>query len=254
MELADGRVLFVKHGAEARAGFYAAEAAGLAWLGEGTLPVPAVVGRGRRLPRAGVGRAAAPRAAGFEPALGRGLAALHALGAPGSACRRPTWIGTLRAPRLDAEDWPSFYGTQRLAPLLRHAADAARCPGRAGRVERVIERLGELCGPAEPPARLHGDLWSGNVMGGPDGAPWLVDPAAYGGHREIDLAMLRALRRARRGVLRRLRRGVAARRRARASASPLYQLLPLLVHAALFGGGYGASADRAARAYLQEGP
>ena len=50
---------------------------------------------------------------------------------------------------------------------------------------------GELCGPPEPPARLHGDLWSGNVMADAHGRPWLIDPSAYGGHREIDLAMLR---------------------------------------------------------------
>ena len=45
--------------------------------------------------------------------------------------------------------------------------------------------------PPEPPARLHGDLWSGNVLAGTDGRPWLIDPSVYGGHREVDLAMLR---------------------------------------------------------------
>ena len=58
-------------------------------------------------------------------------------------------------------------------------------------MQRVCDRIGELAGPAEPPARLHGDLWSGNVMAGADGGAWLVDPVAYGGHREVDLAMLR---------------------------------------------------------------
>ena len=57
-------------------------------------------------------------------------------------------------------------------------------------VERVCARMGELVGPPEPPARLHGDLWSGNVLWGRDGRAWLIDPAAYGGHREVDLAML----------------------------------------------------------------
>jgi fructosamine-3-kinase len=106
----------------------------------------------------------------------------------------------------------------------------------------------QLAGPEEPPARLHGDLWSGNVHAGTDGRAWLVDPIAYGGHREVDLAMLRLF-------------GSPGPRFLAAYESdaplaaghedrvPLYQLFPLLVHAVLFGGSYGASAERAARRY-----
>ena len=57
-------------------------------------------------------------------------------------------------------------------------------------IERVCERLPDLAGPAEPPARLHGDLWNGNVLWGLDGQAHVIDPAAHGGHRETDLAML----------------------------------------------------------------
>jgi fructosamine-3-kinase len=108
--------------------------------------------------------------------------------------------------------------------------------------------MGELAGPPEPPARLHGDLWSGNVLWGRDGKAWLIDPAAYGGHREVDLAMLRLF-------------GspgpqFTAAYEERFPLAPghaerveLYQLFPLLVHAALFGGGYAASAERVARAF-----
>ena len=111
----------------------------------------------------------------------------------------------------------------------------------------MCERIGELCGPPEPPARLHGDLWSGNVMADRDGRPWLIDPSAYGGHREVDLAMLRLF-------------GAPSERvfSAYEELAPLaggwqervelYQLLPLLVHALLFGGSYRAGAERAARA------
>ena len=56
-------------------------------------------------------------------------------------------------------------------------------------VEAVVPRLADLV-PEEPPARLHGDLWNGNVLWGLDGQAWVIDPAAHGGHRETDLAML----------------------------------------------------------------
>src|SRR6185436_16639776 len=58
------------------------------------------------------------------------------------------------------------------------------------RFDRLLGRLEELVGPPEPPARLHGDLWGGNLHVDERGAPCLIDPAAYGGHREVDLAMM----------------------------------------------------------------
>jgi fructosamine-3-kinase len=104
-------------------------------------------------------------------------------------------------------------------------------------------------GPA-PFRRLHGDLWSGNVHAGADGRAWLVDPVAYGGHREVDLAMLRLFGGPSRRVL-----------DAYDEAAPLadgheervalWQLFPLMVHAVLFGGGYGGSAEAAARRYVR---
>ena len=114
-------------------------------------------------------------------------------------------------------------------------------------VERVCERIADLAGPPEPPARLHGDLWGGNVLAGADGRARLIDPAAYGGHREVDLAMLRLF-------------GAPSERvfAAYDEAAPLadghdervalWQLFPLLVHAALFGGSYGASVRARGRA------
>ena len=89
--------------------------------------------------------------------------------------------------------------------------------------------------------RVHGDLWSGNVHVDDGGRPWLVDPAPYGGHREADLAMLHLFGRPGARLRRRLRRGAAARRRL-AERLDLWQLEPLLNHAVMFGGGYGAAA------------
>ncbi|HEY8584421.1 MAG TPA: fructosamine kinase family protein [Capillimicrobium sp.] len=249
VELADGRRLFVKHRPGAPPEEYAAEAAGLAWLAQaGALRVPSVIGvSARALALAWVepGRLSA---AGEEE-LGRGLAALHAAGAPAFGGERPLRLGAVVLPNDPSDDWPTFYARQRLAPLVAAArARDALSAGGAAAVERVGERIADLAGPPEPPARLHGDLWAGNVLAGADGRPWLIDPAAHGGHREVDLAMLRLF-------------GAPSPRTlaAYAEAAPLaagheervglWQLLPLLVHAVLFGGSYGASAERVARRY-----
>jgi fructosamine-3-kinase len=102
-------------------------------------------------------------------------------------------------------------------------------------------------GVPEPPARLHGDLWSGNVLWAADGRVWVIDPAAHGGHRESDLAMLALF-----GAPQ-LERIIGAYEEVAPLAEgwrervPLHQAWPLLVHAALFGGGYGTSAAGALR-------
>jgi fructosamine-3-kinase len=244
LELADGRSVFVKH---RRAGNFATEAAGLRWLAEASaLPLPAPLAWDDDwLALEWIDEA--PRAPGFHETLGRGLARLHRAGA--DAFAGPMLVGDLRLPGEPAENWPAFYGSRRLAPLTRLANDAGALPaGTAARLERVIERLPELCGPAEPPARLHGDLWSGNVMSGPGGQPWLVDPAAYGGHREVDLAMLQLFG-APPPAFFAAYEEVAPPAEGWRERVALHQLLPLLVHAVLFGGGYGASVDRAAARY-----
>jgi fructosamine-3-kinase len=120
--------------------------------------------------------------------------------------------------------------------------------------DRLAERLAELAGPPEPPARLHGDLWSGNVLWGAQERAYLVDPAAHGGHRETDLAMLRLfgapyLDR----VVAAYTEGAAAAGRPLADGAAdrvgLHQLFPLLVHAVIFGGGYLGRAVDVARWY-----
>ncbi len=135
----------------------------------------------------------------------------------------------------------SFYASRRLEPLAGRA-------GLADVVGRVCARIDALTGPAEPPSRLHGDLWSGNVLAGADGRPWLIDPAAYGGHREVDLAMLALFGRPSARTLAAYDE-VWPRADGHEERVGLYQLFPLLVHAVLFGGGYAASAEAAARRY-----
>jgi len=177
--------------------------------------------------------------------LGRGLAALHAATPEAFGLDQDNFIATLPQANQPASTWAELYGERRLRPQLRHAVSSGRAsPELARRVEGVIRRLPELVGPEEPPARLHGDLWSGNVLHTEGGEPCLVDPAVYGGHREVDLAMMR------------LFGGFSERCYAAYEESyplspghqervALYQLYPLLVHVNLFGGGYLGSVERA---------
>jgi fructosamine-3-kinase len=146
--------------------------------------------------------------------------------------------------------WPEWYAARRLLPFARRAVDAgALGPGDARLVEQVAGRLTALAGPAEPPARLHGDCWSGNVLWS-GGRGVLIDPAAHGGHRESDLAMLALF-----GAPY-LDRILAAYDEAAPLADgwrrrvPLHQLHPLLVHACLFGAAYAGPVRDAARAAL----
>jgi fructosamine-3-kinase len=254
-ELEDGERVFVKTAADAAPGAFTREAEGLRWLGEpGALRVATVLALSdeppgpRFLALEWIERGSTSAAS--EQQLGRGLAALHAAGAPSFGGEHDLVLGPLTLPNAPLDGWPEFYATQRLEPVARIAAERGALPsGAAEALERLTGRLDELCGPAEPPARLHGDLWSGNVMTGVDGRPWLIDPAAYGGHREIDLAMLRLFGAPGPGFLTAYEE-VAPLAAGHEQRVELYQVLPLLTHAALFGGSYGSSALRAMRRYV----
>lgn len=117
-------------------------------------------------------------------------------------------------------------------------------------MERLCERLPELAGPAEPPARLHGDLWSGNVLWAADGDVRLIDPAAHGGHRETDLAMLRLFGCPHLEAVLDGYQRVAPLAEGWTERVGVHQLFPLLVHAVLFGRGYAEQALSVARSAL----
>ncbi|MFD9981826.1 fructosamine kinase family protein [Streptomyces massasporeus] len=252
--LDDGRVVVAKR--SDAPGAARAEAAGLRWLAAaGSVRVPAVHGHEDgwlvidRVPQGRPGPDAALR-------FGRDLAALHTAGAPAFGAPPPdgpvdAYIGLAPMRNEPAADWPRWYAEQRVLPYLRRAVDRGTVrAGEAVVVERVCERLPELAGPAEPPARLHGDLWSGNVLWAADGQVWLIDPAAHGGHRETDLAMLRLfgcphLEQVLDGY-----REQAPLAGGWVERVGVHQLFPLLVHAVLFGRGYAEQALAVARAAL----
>jgi len=248
--LADGRAVFVKSNVSAPNDMFVAEARGLAWLDEAkVLRVPRVLasaGANELTPFLALELIRpAPRASDFDDRLGRGLAALHRHGAQAFGLDHDNYIGRLPQKNTFGVAWPEFYRVRRLGAQLTTAVDSGLASARMRRdFERLFAQLEDLCGPPEPPARLHGDLWGGNLMTDDQGEPCLIDPAVYGGHREIDLAMMKLFG----GFGPRV---FAAYKEAWPLADgyrervALYQLYPLMVHVNLFGGGYVASVESA---------
>lgn len=257
LTLDDGSSLFAKTWPEKAdrpmpEGFFATEAAGLRWLREaGTVPVPEVIAAlPDMLALAWVDTGpATPEAAA---AFGRDLAGMHRAGAPAFGAEWTGFIGALPQDNTPSEGpWPAWFAERRLLPYLRLSADAgALAAADVALVEQVIAKIDEYGG-VEPPARIHGDLWPGNVLWGADGRAWLVDPAAHGGHRETDLAQLALFGGA--PYLSAILDGyqevwpLADGWQARI---PLHQLHLLLVHTALFGSTYRDAVLSAARAVL----
>jgi fructosamine-3-kinase len=253
LRLSDGTTAIMKTVAHAPEGFFAAEAQGLRWLGEATdrggVAVPDVLAldEGCLILRwIESGKASADVAGAF----GQALAATHGTGAETFGADHDGYISSLPLPNRPTDTWAEFYAVRRVLPYLKLAHDRGHVTGDdCTAIESVIGKLTDLL-PVEPPARLHGDLWNGNVLWGQDGRVWLIDPAAYGGHRELDLAMLSLF------GMPHLPRVLDAYAEAAPLADgwedrlPLHQLFPLLVHAALFGGSYGASVERAAVRYV----
>jgi len=249
---------FVKHSDGADPDFFAAEAAGLRWLaaaGQGAARVVGLVEvRGDRIVLERLQPVRASRAAGA--AFGRALARTHAAGAPAFGAPPPGrsgdgYIGRQPMPMRPSARWGSFYAEQRLLPYARRARDRGHLSASgAAAVDRVCARLVEGdFDDGRPPARLHGDLWAGNVVYTAAGVV-MIDPAAHGGHGLTDLAMLALF-----GApeLEAILEGYAAA----GDLDPgwqeligLHQLHPLLVHAASHGPAYGAEAAQVARRYV----
>ena len=248
VELTDGTCVFVKTNRTAPHALFQTEAQGLSWLAKANaLRIPEVLGVGdgphsflvlEYMPPG-------PRANDYDARLGRGLAQLHQAGAPGFGLDHDNFIGRLPQSNRHHDRWSDFYRSERLAPLLRTATDAGLTTStlRSG-FERLFSRIDERVGPIEPPARLHGDLWAGNVHVAADGAPVLIDPAVYGGHREVDLAMLQLFGTTSPAFLGAYHETYPLEPGWRQRV-PLYQLYPLLVHLILFGTAYASQLERA---------
>ncbi|WP_080796545.1 fructosamine kinase family protein [Corynebacterium pacaense] len=231
-----------------------AEAAGLTWLRQASTAVVEVLSADeRQITTVRVEEVPPTPAAARE--AGRQLAIIHSAGADSFGSPPPGWtgpnyIGTRQQECTPTDNWARFYVDQRVLPFAfaayrRHHLST---PG-LHTVQAACEHVLNMAVDVEP-ARLHGDLWAGNLLFGTEG-PVLIDPAAHGGHPETDLAMLALfgapfIEEIRRGYL-----GVVKLEGDWLRRTPMHQLHPLAVHALTHGPGYGVQLVRAAEATLR---
>jgi fructosamine-3-kinase len=273
VSFADGEVAFAKvssspsDGGDVAAAL-AAEAHGLRWLAEAesdAAPVPDVLG----VDETALVISMVPAVTGGPSAavafrFGSELARLHLTGAEGFGAPWPGFIASLPLDNSSSSSsssssasasagagWAGWYAERRLLPFLR-MAESAGALGAADvqLVEAVIDRIESLAGPPEPPSRIHGDCWSGNVLWSGGGRGWLIDPAAHGGHRETDLAMLALFGAPQLDSIVAGYCDVAPLAPGWRDRIPLHQLHPLLVHACLYGASYRSAVCAAARSVL----
>ncbi|WP_022834615.1 fructosamine kinase family protein [Salisaeta longa] len=249
LDTAAGR-FFLKYGEAEVARTFPAEARGLRALAAAdALVIPEVIAQDAATPeRPGYLVLSwiepGPKTEAFWTALGEGLAQLHRVTGAAYGDHPDNVIGRLPQANPSKDDWPAFFRTARLAPQVQRARANGRWQAAwDAPLDALYRRLPELLPFDPPPSRLHGDLWSGNVLATADGRAALIDPAVYHGHRAADVAMTELFG----GFEARFYEAYNAAwplRDAYAQQRPIYNLYHLINHLNHFGTSYAARVAR----------
>jgi fructosamine-3-kinase len=185
----------------------------------------------------------------FWEKFAKGLAGVHRKTQSQFGFKENNYIGSLAQQNNLTDDWPDFYTTQRIMPLVMQAYAQNKCTKEdVLKAERLCNRFSKLF-PKEQPALLHGDLWSGNFMVNDKGEAVIYDPAVYFGYREMDIAMTFLF-----GGFDKSFYGhyneIFPLQKGWEERISLCQLYPLLVHSILFGGHYYSGVMNIIRSFL----
>lgn len=243
---------FLKWNESTDEAMFSAEAMGLKLLkNAAALPVPAVLGQGQVAGKPFLLleylKGSSPNSSYWQ-LLGQGLAKLHQHSQQQYGLSHNNFIGSLQQNNEPLTDWIEFFIQQRLEPQLTLAYyQQLVAKSFMQRFRQLYPKLSDLLA-TEAPSLLHGDLWSGNVMPGPDGSAWIFDPAVYYGHREAEMAFTT--------LFGGFDPAFYAAYQEAAPLEPgyqqryaLYNLYPLLVHVNLFGASYLSGVERVLKKY-----
>lgn len=250
--LSDGRNIFVKTHSNPPARFFTTEAKGLQWLSAADcVNVPTVLAYSDTPPFLALEWVSiGHRGSASEQLFGQQLAQLHQAGFDCFGRPDECSTGSQAVPNAPCDSWVEFYATQRLLPLARKAFDAKALSSRCiAQIEHIASILDTFEAADEPPALLHGDVWAGNRVVDQSGNSWLIDPAAHGGHREFDLAMMRLFGGYDDTCFAAYNEHFPLQSDWQHRVA-LHQLAPLMVHAIKFGGAYRASTEQAVALYV----
>ena len=203
LTLNTGDHIFMKANSKDNAAFFTAEAVGLSAIeATGAIKTPAILCTGTD-DGEDVGysflllkfiKSAKPHPDYWEN-FAQDLAALHKadtkdiMGSGGKfGFIEDNFIGARPQLNTKSDSWISFFRDSRLAPQFK-AADSYFSNEDRAKITKLLDHLDDFLIEPKRPSLLHGDLWSGNVMCGPNGKAMLIDPAVYIGHAEADLAM-----------------------------------------------------------------